>query len=450
MDPLTISFVDSAPFRLFTQVFTFILVALATRMVWKEYQRNRSAFLKYISLSFLSLLLQHIFLLSTFTWSFATGNGLPEAIMPMIDHLFKVGGIILFVHAFIAAGPLLRGFRRTFHAINFTLLAFTAPFFWYSWLRYLGHAVAGQQKFAYHWVDMAYETWATVLLIVGLYVARRSNVAMKREFVGALALLLAREILHIWNIIVSANTVSAIVVVERLLLVPFFVVIIEAIHREIIGEIERVNRAKEAIHVRMYESTIQALVGSLELKDSYTQGHAERVTAYALEIGRRLALDDDELHDLYLGAILHDVGKIGIHEDILAKPEALTDAERREISRHPVAGAGIVEKIDTLRHLRQTVLSHHERWDGSGYPQGLNGEDIPLHARIVAVADAFDAMTSCRPYRQGAFDHDAALRELELCRNTQFDPRVVEAFRDYLCGPGGIEVAGQAGEPWPS
>jgi putative nucleotidyltransferase with HDIG domain len=148
---------------------------------------------------------------------------------------------------------------------------------------------------------------------------------------------------------------------------------------------------------------------------------------YAVAIAREMGLDEHEMHTLRHTALLHDIGKIGISESILQKPGKLTDEEFRFIQCHPVLGAHILESIEFLREVRSQMKHHHEKFDGSGYPDGLAGSAIPLGARIISVADTYDAMTSTRPYRQG-LAHEVALEELKRCSGTQFDPAVVDAF----------------------
>lgn len=181
----------------------------------------------------------------------------------------------------------------------------------------------------------------------------------------------------------------------------------------------------------LVDGTIQALVSALEMKDPYTQGHAKRVTEYALGIGRCLNLPADELRDLYLGALLHDIGKLGTGETLLNKTESLLPAELELIREHPLRGTLMIVGIESLSHIVPTILHHHERWDGSGYPGKLRGEQIPLHARIVTVADAYDAMTSNRAYRK-ALDNGTVHRELLAGAHSQFDPLLVELFIDRL------------------
>ncbi|HEV7134555.1 MAG TPA: HD-GYP domain-containing protein [Gaiellaceae bacterium] len=165
---------------------------------------------------------------------------------------------------------------------------------------------------------------------------------------------------------------------------------------------------------------------ALEERDQM-QGHGARVTALAEPVARRLGWDLDRLAALRVGAPLHDIGKVAIRPELLRKSGPLTLEERAEIQVHPTAGAALVVPMRTAREALPYVLFHHERWDGGGYPSGLRGRAIPLEARLIAVADAFDAMTSARPYRQ-ALTTDRALAEIAICAGTQFDPMVAEAF----------------------
>ena len=177
-----------------------------------------------------------------------------------------------------------------------------------------------------------------------------------------------------------------------------------------------------------YVSSVRALVQAIEEKDTYTRGHSERVSRMAVEVARALGIPEPELDLLALGSILHDVGKIGIPESIVRSPKALTDAEFKIIQKHPLKGVEILQPISFIRNHMYLVRSHHERWDGRGYPDRLSGDDIPIGAQIVAVADAFDAMTSSRPYRRGMPQKQAA-REIMKNAGTQFSRNVAEAFQ---------------------
>jgi response regulator RpfG family c-di-GMP phosphodiesterase len=177
-----------------------------------------------------------------------------------------------------------------------------------------------------------------------------------------------------------------------------------------------------------YRSTLKALTAALETRDSETSGHSERVVSFSLRLGRELGLDAGQLRSLEFGALLHDIGKIGVPDAILRKPAALTQEEWVRMREHPLHGQQILRGIEFLGGAARVVAQHHERWDGTGYPLGLRGEGIDLNARIFAVADAFDAMTSDRVYRLGR-GYDDAAAELEAFAGRQFDPRVAAAFR---------------------
>jgi HD-GYP domain-containing protein (c-di-GMP phosphodiesterase class II) len=177
-----------------------------------------------------------------------------------------------------------------------------------------------------------------------------------------------------------------------------------------------------------YATTVRALAAALELRDDQTGGHAERVTTLGMRLAQLVAPELAAEAELEYGFLLHDLGKIGIPDAILLKPGRLDDDERALIEQHPLLGERIIEKIPYLGELaRQVVVSHHERWDGDGYPHGLSGERIPLPARIFAVVDTFDAMTNDRPYRK-ALPLESALAEIERQAGRQFDPRLAEAF----------------------
>ncbi|MBD8070567.1 HD domain-containing phosphohydrolase [Bacillus sp. PS06] len=181
---------------------------------------------------------------------------------------------------------------------------------------------------------------------------------------------------------------------------------------------------------RLFIQTIEAISITLEKRDSYTAGHSKRVTEYALAIADELQLTDKEKRDLQLGAALHDIGKIGVPDRVLHKTGRLTPEEFHEIKQHPVYGDEIITNIKSLNHIRPIVRSHHERWDGGGYPDGISGEEIHLLARITCVADTFDAMTSDRPYRKGMSEQQASTI-IKSESGKQFDPVVVEAFMKW-------------------
>jgi HD-GYP domain-containing protein (c-di-GMP phosphodiesterase class II)/sensor domain CHASE-containing protein len=178
---------------------------------------------------------------------------------------------------------------------------------------------------------------------------------------------------------------------------------------------------------RMYLETVTALAAAMEAKDQYTASHADSLAAMAIAVGSQMGLSDAELRMLQYAAVLHDIGKIGIPGNILNKPDKLTREEFETMAQHTIIGERIISRIDYLVPIARIIRSAHERWDGEGYPDGLAGEEIPLAARILLVCDAFDAMTTDRPYRR-ALPVDVALEELAKHAGSQFDPRVVDVF----------------------
>ena len=192
---------------------------------------------------------------------------------------------------------------------------------------------------------------------------------------------------------------------------------------------ERTAQLSQALEEleRSYDYTLEALGGALDLKDAETEGHSQRVTALTISIAKAMDLDPTLLPHIARGAFLHDIGKMGVPDQILRKPGPLTPAEREVMRRHCEIGYAVLERIPFLRQASEIVLSHQEHYDGTGYPRGLRGEQIPLGARIFAVADAFDAMTSDRPYRR-ALTLATAKEEISRNAGTQFDPKVVEVF----------------------
>jgi HD-GYP domain-containing protein (c-di-GMP phosphodiesterase class II) len=188
-------------------------------------------------------------------------------------------------------------------------------------------------------------------------------------------------------------------------------------------EIERRRRESQNTFVQ----TLTTLAETIDLRDPYTAGHSRRVAAYSRLLALDMGLSAKEAGQIEHAALLHDIGKVGVPDAVLFKNGPLDDEERLHIRAHPVIGAGLIAGIPTMCDIYPCILHHHERWDGRGYPDGLSGENIPLGARIIAVADSFDAMTTDRPYRRG-LGADAAIQELIRGEQTQFDKRCVQAF----------------------
>jgi len=187
------------------------------------------------------------------------------------------------------------------------------------------------------------------------------------------------------------------------------------------------ERTRSLQLTRSYAATVRALAGAVEARHPSTGKHAERVTAYGIEIGRAFGLPRPAAPEIEFGYLLHDIGKLAIPDAILYKPGALDEDERALMSRHPLIGAEMVSGIEFLADAVQVVRSHHERWDGTGYPDGLAGAEIPLAARVFAVADVLDALTTDRPYRS-ASPLNEAREQIRAGAGTHFDPQVIAAF----------------------
>lgn len=202
----------------------------------------------------------------------------------------------------------------------------------------------------------------------------------------------------------------------------------------LLQELREVRQRNEALRAALqelseiHEATLTVLAATIDLRDREAAGHSQRVAAYTVRLAREIGIDGQtELEQLKRAALLHDIGKANIPDQILLKPGRLTEQEWRIVRSHPVMGYRMLRRIPFLEKAAELAYCHHERWDGTGYPRGLEGEEIPLGARLFAVADVFDALTSDRPYRT-ALDFDQATAEIARGRGTHFDPMVVDAF----------------------
>jgi HD-GYP domain-containing protein (c-di-GMP phosphodiesterase class II) len=198
-------------------------------------------------------------------------------------------------------------------------------------------------------------------------------------------------------------------------------------------------RAQAALNKELFLGSVRMLANAIDEKDPYTRGHSERVAFYSELMARRMGMSAEEVERVHLSGILHDVGKIGIEDKILRKASALTDDEYEIMKQHPTKGEHILAAVPTLKDMAGSGLAHHENLDGSGYPRGLHGDEIPLLGRIVSVADAFDAMTTDRPYSK-AMTFEAALARLRVLVGKKFDDACV----------GALEQAFAAGELTPA
>ena len=199
-------------------------------------------------------------------------------------------------------------------------------------------------------------------------------------------------------------------------------------------EIKKINIELSETYDKLeqaYMESIQTVRFTVEAKDTYTRGHSDRVSEYSVLIGEKLGLSEEDIRRLRIGGLFHDVGKIGVPDNILQKNGKLTDDEYSEIKNHPSIGAHILSTASIFKDIIPIVKHHHERYDGNGYPSRLKGEDIPYLARIAAIADAFDAMTSKRVYRD-SLSIDIVISEIEKNKGTQFDPQIADAFLDIL------------------
>lgn len=181
------------------------------------------------------------------------------------------------------------------------------------------------------------------------------------------------------------------------------------------------------IRKEFFELSIKTLLSALKCKDDYTWGHSLRVAYFCVSVGKEMNLNADELYELEVSALFHDLGKIGVPDTVLKKPSRLTDEEFLEMKLHPTKSFEILQDFPIFSKMAINAKYHHERFDGRGYPEGLKAEDIPLFSRIILIADTFDAMTSTRPYRKG-LPFEVAFAELREFAGTQFDPIVVEKF----------------------
>jgi putative two-component system response regulator len=218
------------------------------------------------------------------------------------------------------------------------------------------------------------------------------------------------------------------------------------IREKVAGVLSRLSLVESELRDRLLAPTVASvLANAIEVRDRSMEGHTERLASLALAIGRRMELSDDQLEELELGAVLHDVGKIGIPDQILMKPGALTAEERVIVETHPVVGDEMLAPLHMLGSVRPVVRHHHERWDGAGYPDRLAGEEIPLLARIVAVADSIEAMSGERSYRV-SLNAAEIVTELDRGAGKQWDPRLIEIALELIAGgelkfvPGGMAL----------
>ncbi len=193
----------------------------------------------------------------------------------------------------------------------------------------------------------------------------------------------------------------------------------------------RSYKEKQKNDVKLILQSMNTFISFIDAKDPYTRGHSKRVAMYAAEIAKRMHLSEDEVQNIYYAGLLHDAGKISVPDAVLNKPGKLSGEERALIQNHTVAGGKMLKQMSSIRGIRETALYHHERFDGNGYPEGLKGDSIPLYARIVGVADSYDAMSSNRVYRRH-LNKDDIIEEIQKGSGTQFDPDIVKYMVDMI------------------
>jgi len=218
---------------------------------------------------------------------------------------------------------------------------------------------------------------------------------------------------------------------------------------DIMQELVVINENKiQELHAKNAElgsanrDLVASLVSAIEAKDKYTLGHSERVAEYAADLAKKVGLSEEKIEEIRIAGMLHDIGKIGVADEILRKPERLTKDEYEEVKKHPAIGSWILNTLELSDTTMDAINYHHERYDGKGYPLGLTGKELSLEAQIIALSDAYDAMTSDRPYRK-AMTHSAAINEIKKCADTQFNPELValvekEGFAAPLYGTGEV------------
>lgn len=200
-----------------------------------------------------------------------------------------------------------------------------------------------------------------------------------------------------------------------------------AVQSNTISDMESKIKQLQSGYQEVCEMAVRSILQALDMKDHYTFGHSMRVTYYSLTLGQEIGLNSKELYELELASLFHDIGKIGIPDSVLLKPERLNNEEFQIMKTHPEKTAEILEGFEPFHDIARYAKHHHERYDGRGYPSQLKGEEIPLYSRIILISDTFDAMTSTRPYRKG-LPYQVAFDELEKFSGTQFDPKLAQEF----------------------
>lgn len=421
---MSLSVFSNMEFRFAIQIMCFITALIVTQMAVIEWRRNKNTLYKYLALGFGLMFILITVQTGTYVYFFATGKTYSRYTLHVIENTIFTASLIYTAAAFTTVKS---SFRSRFIRINFFVLLLFAPL---AWISSRFNDVYSLYSASILWELLPFELWHTGLIIHTIIAIAGSTVRMKKGLIIATCLLLTKQIFHFVGIF-AVNRFPALSLAENTLFVFYFYAVITTVHNEIISDLIHADMEKNSVKEKAHQDTIRALINSLEAKDEYTRGHSDRVTEYAMVIGEKLGFSNKELTKLYYGAILHDIGKIGISEDILNHPFSLGRDDFDIMKKHPEIGATIVSSIDSLKNIAPSILYHHERFDGSGYPSGLKGHEIPLHARIIAIADSLDAMSSTRSYRTSLTEENA-IHELIAGAGTQFDPELVRVFVEAL------------------
>lgn len=262
--------------------------------------------------------------------------------------------------------------------------------------------------------------------VTGIILVYFITVHIKKDFVIFMPVSEIEQ--HLINI---NSKIILVVFLGLLILYLLFIRIINSVSKKLIEQnqklISQKNKIEEAYNKLQitYKDTVSTLSKTVDARDPYTAGHSERVAMISSKIAKKLGFEKKELENIEIAAQFHDIGKIGVPDSILLKNGKLTDIEFNFIKEHPIIGKNILSNIEFLKETLQIILHHHENYDGSGYPYGICGTEIPIGSRIISIADTYDAMTSDRPYRK-ALTHDAAVNEIIRCKGTQFDPKIID------------------------
>ena len=388
------------------------------------------------------------------------GKQMPGWVNPLLNALYFFSGAtvaILFLYycLSVALREDLKRTRKTFYIINLSLLAIYAvslalniPFGFYFHFPD-GVYTHGDAYLLVNALALSYVVEALVVFLIRRRMFNKKQIAATTLFIGLFFLAYILQVTAFPEVLLSdfGAAIGTLITLSSLE-TPDYV--------KLIATLDELNELKASLEIQVNArtkeladekeaygeltlETLSSLARVIDAKDHYTRGHSFRVASYARGIAKELGFNEDEQETIYLAGLIHDVGKIGIDESIIKKPGKLTPEEYAAIQAHSALGGDILKGIRAFPIFEQVARNHHERYDGKGYPDKLAGEEIPLPARIVAVADTFDAMTSTRSYRK-ALSEKTAIEELVRCQGTQFDPKMVEAFlKLYEHYPNGIK-----------